>query len=166
MQKSDNKSNPPPPAYAATAQPAASSSQPQPQPQPYATGPHPLPHEIHRGPSAHQQALAARYPHHQSSNMVKGSDVLLIIIAIIFPPAAAIIITGCCSCDVLINVLLTCLGYLPGHIHAFWLIYKRIKAEELYGRGGYSYLGNGEFVGHPNAAPVGGAQQPYYGSTQ
>ena len=29
------------------------------------------------------------------------------------------------------------LGYIPGHIHAFWLIYKKNKAEERYGRGGY-----------------------------
>ncbi|KAK8869964.1 hypothetical protein IAR55_000534 [Kwoniella newhampshirensis] len=97
---------------------------------------------------------------------VKGSDIVLILVAIIFPPAAAAIITGC-SCDLLINILLTILGYLPGHIHAFWLIYKRIKAEEMYGHGGYAYLGNGNFVGSGpgGVAPVGGAQQPYYGST-
>jgi hypothetical protein len=29
------------------------------------------------------------------------------------------------------------LGYFPGHIHAFWLIYKKMKAEEMYGMGGY-----------------------------
>ncbi|EIW69521.1 hypothetical protein M231_03241 [Tremella mesenterica] len=103
--------------------------------------------------------------------MVKGSDVLLIIVAIIFPPAAAAFIAGCCSADFWINVLLTILGYLPGHIHAFWLIYKRIKAEEMYGVSGYRYLGNGNFVGGgPGAgAPVGAAaapgQQPNYGST-
>ena len=26
-----------------------------------------------------------------------------------------------CSADLLINICLTCLGYLPGHIHAFYL---------------------------------------------
>jgi uncharacterized membrane protein YqaE (UPF0057 family) len=31
-----------------------------------------------------------------------------------------------CSCDLLINILLTVLGYLPGHVHAFWLIYKKV----------------------------------------
>ena len=35
-----------------------------------------------------------------------------------------------------------------GHIHAFWLIWKKIKAEEMYGAHGYTYMGNGEFVGH------------------
>jgi uncharacterized membrane protein YqaE (UPF0057 family) len=74
---------------------------------------------------------------------VRGSDILLIIVAILFPPAAAAFITGC-SCDLLINIvsfppysfcdyypfddsedvnvdkqLLTVLGYIPGHIHAF-----------------------------------------------
>nr|XP_031858829.1 uncharacterized protein CI109_005783 [Kwoniella shandongensis]KAA5525901.1 hypothetical protein CI109_005783 [Kwoniella shandongensis] len=109
---------------------------------------------------------------------VKGSDIVLILVAIIFPPAAAAMITGC-SCDLLINILLTVLvgivhlfsapppGYLPGHIHAFWLIYKRIKAEETYGHGGYSYLGNGNFVGSGpgGVPPAPGHQQQYYGST-
>ncbi|ORY25714.1 hypothetical protein BCR39DRAFT_543054 [Naematelia encephala] len=94
--------------------------------------------------------------------MVKGSDILLIVVAIIFPPAAAAMITGC-SCDLLINILLTILGYLPGHVHAFWLIYKRIKAEEAYGIHGYTYLGNGNFVGTGGAPPP---PQQYYGSTQ
>lgn len=29
------------------------------------------------------------------------------------------------------------LGYIPGHIHAFWLIYKKMQAEERYGNGGF-----------------------------
>jgi hypothetical protein len=48
-------------------------------------------------------------------------------------------------------VLTTC----RGHIHAFWLIYKRVAAEETYGPHGYTYLGNGEFVGNG----VGGASE-------
>lgn len=77
-------------------------------------------------------------------------------VAILFPPAAAGMVTGC-SCDLLINICLTMcvtndflasvpskssfirysLGYIPGHIHAFWLIYKQIQAEERYGSGGF-----------------------------
>jgi hypothetical protein len=45
------------------------------------------------------------------------------------------------------DVAKSSLGYLPGHIHAFWLIYKKMQAEERYGNGGfqcaycnYSYL--------------------------
>ncbi|EJF63821.1 hypothetical protein BD309DRAFT_975233 [Dichomitus squalens] len=97
--------------------------------------------------------------------MVRGSDVLLIVVAILFPPAAAAFITGC-SCDLLINILLTVLGYLPGHLHAFWLIYKKMQAEERYGRGGYIYVGNGEY--QPAAyqqAPGGVPPQPNYGAT-
>ncbi|KZS97093.1 UPF0057-domain-containing protein [Sistotremastrum niveocremeum HHB9708] len=99
--------------------------------------------------------------------MVKSSDILLIIVAIIFPPAAAAFITGC-SCDLLINILLTILGYIPGHIHAFWLIYKKIHAEEKYGRGGYQYVGNGTYEpvyssGGAPVAPPGYA--PNYGAT-
>ncbi|ORX39711.1 hypothetical protein BD324DRAFT_614691 [Kockovaella imperatae] len=99
--------------------------------------------------------------------MVQGSDILLIIVCILFPPAAVAFITGC-SCDLLINVLLTLLGYIPGHIHGLYIIWKRIKAEETYGRHGYTYLGNGEFVGN---GPAVGSQAPppphqqYYGST-
>ncbi|KAH7920318.1 UPF0057-domain-containing protein, partial [Leucogyrophana mollusca] len=84
---------------------------------------------------------------------MRGSDILLIIVAILFPPAAAAFITGC-SCDLLINIVLTCLGYIPGHIHAFWLIYKRMKAEERFGRGGYVYTGSGRYGPVNGAAPA------------
>jgi len=95
--------------------------------------------------------------------MVRGSDILLIFVAILFPPAAAAFIAGC-SCDLLINIALTCLGYIPGHIHAFWLIYRKMKAEEQWGYGGYHYIGNGEFSQGPGVQ----AQQPVapnYGAT-
>ncbi|KAF5380160.1 hypothetical protein D9615_006129 [Tricholomella constricta] len=96
--------------------------------------------------------------------MVRTSDVILILVAILFPPAAAAIVTGC-SCDLLINICLTILGYLPGHIHAFWLIYKKIQAEERYGDGGFQYVGNGQYepLYHGIAQPQ--PQAPYYGAT-
>ncbi|KAF7300544.1 hypothetical protein HMN09_00939300 [Mycena chlorophos] len=92
---------------------------------------------------------------------MRGSDVLLILLAILLPPAAVAFISGC-SCDLLINILLTCLGYIPGHIHAFWLIYKKMKAEERYGQGGFRYVGNGTYE---PLAQGGGQQQAYYGAT-
>ncbi|KAH8834768.1 hypothetical protein DL96DRAFT_1571654 [Flagelloscypha sp. PMI_526] len=97
------------------------------------------------------------------SYTMKGSDILLIIVAVIFPPAAAAFIAGC-SCDLLINVCLTILGYLPGHLHAFWLIYKKIRAEEKYGERGYRYVGNGGYepVGQ---APLTHNAPPGYGAT-
>ncbi|KAF9486234.1 UPF0057-domain-containing protein [Pholiota conissans] len=96
--------------------------------------------------------------------MVKSSDVLLILVAILFPPAAAAFVTGC-SCDLLINILLTILGYIPGHIHAFWLIYKKMQAEERFGNGGFIYIGNGQY--QPLYATNNPAQPTpqYYGAT-
>jgi uncharacterized membrane protein YqaE (UPF0057 family) len=36
------------------------------------------------------------------------------------PPAGVAIVAGC-GVDLAINILLTILGYIPGHIHAFYL---------------------------------------------
>ncbi|KAK0480884.1 hypothetical protein IW261DRAFT_1335283 [Armillaria novae-zelandiae] len=93
---------------------------------------------------------------------VKSSDILLIIVAILFPPAAAFFVSGC-GADLLINFLLTLIGAFPGHIHAFWLIYKKIKAEEMYGPGGYEYAGYGYYQPVPNSAPY--QAPPSYGAT-
>ncbi|KAI5186681.1 hypothetical protein NEHOM01_1634 [Nematocida homosporus] len=58
-----------------------------------------------------------------TNNNTMGSCATLIeiILAIIFPPIAVFFATGC-SMDLLINILLTCLGYLPGIIHAMFVI--------------------------------------------
>ncbi|KAF6757702.1 hypothetical protein DFP72DRAFT_989215 [Ephemerocybe angulata] len=100
--------------------------------------------------------------------MVRTSDVLLILVAILFPPAAAAIVTGC-SCDLLINILLTitATSMLSG------FIYKKIQAEERYGNGGFQYVGSGQYEplypgGHPeghHAQAVPAQQAPYYGAT-
>ncbi|KAK4057435.1 hypothetical protein OIO90_001504 [Microbotryomycetes sp. JL221] len=89
--------------------------------------------------------------HHK---LVRSSDIVLVLVAILFPPAAAFFITGC-SCDLVINLLLTILGYIPGHLHAFWLIYKNAQAEERYGRGNYRYLGNATWVVVGGTSPFG-----------
>ncbi|UJR08109.1 hypothetical protein I4U23_012386 [Adineta vaga] len=49
-------------------------------------------------------------------------NLLLSILAIILPPVAAIIKVGCTT-HFWINLLLTLLGWLPGCIHALWLIW-------------------------------------------
>ncbi|CAE7214392.1 unnamed protein product [Rhizoctonia solani] len=96
-------------------------------------------------------------------NMVKGSDIILILVTILFPPAAVAIMSGC-SCDLLINLCLTILGYIPGHIHAFYLIWRRMEAEERYGAGGFQYVGNGHY--EPlYVATHQQSQQPNYGTT-
>ena len=53
-----------------------------------------------------------------------GGDLLKIILAIIFPPLGVAIETGM-SRDLLINILLTLLGFIPGVIHALYVILKK-----------------------------------------
>lgn len=44
-----------------------------------------------------------------------------IIFCVIFPPIAVLMETGC-SCQLLLNIILTILGWLPGMIHAFCVV--------------------------------------------
>ncbi|GAA5916526.1 hypothetical protein JCM6882_003572 [Rhodosporidiobolus microsporus] len=100
--------------------------------------------------------------------MARTSDIILVLVAILFPPATAAFLTGC-SCDLLINIALSLLGYIPGHIHAFYLIYKNAQAEERYGKGNYQYLGNAtwEPLDAPpsHQHPIHGSAPPQYGTT-
>ncbi|KAM0479769.1 hypothetical protein ACHAPX_004346 [Trichoderma viride] len=63
------------------------------------------------------------------------SVICVIFITIIFPPLGAWAVAGC-GMDLVINIFLTILGYLPGHIHAFYLEYvyydRRHQAREGY----------------------------------
>ncbi|KAF3014006.1 plasma membrane proteolipid Pmp3 [Neopestalotiopsis sp. 37M] len=52
-----------------------------------------------------------------------GSDIFKIILAIILPPVGVFLERGC-GADFCINVLLTILGYIPGIIHALYIILK------------------------------------------
>lgn len=49
-------------------------------------------------------------------------DCILVFIAILFPPLPVCIKRGFCSCDFLINICLCILGWLPGTIHAWYII--------------------------------------------
>jgi len=51
-------------------------------------------------------------------------DLFLGLIAILFPPLAVWVKCGICSADSLINVCLCCLGYIPGLLHAWYIIAK------------------------------------------
>jgi len=51
------------------------------------------------------------------------SDILMIILAIILPPVAVLILKGCGG-DFCINLILTLIMWLPGAIHAVWLVLK------------------------------------------
>ncbi|CAE6425030.1 unnamed protein product [Rhizoctonia solani] len=52
-----------------------------------------------------------------------ASDILKIILAIVLPPLGVFFERGC-GADLLINILLTVLGYIPGIIHALYIILK------------------------------------------
>ncbi|KAK0520801.1 plasma membrane proteolipid Pmp3 [Tilletia horrida] len=52
-----------------------------------------------------------------------GSDICKIICAVLLPPLGVFLERGC-GADFWINVLLTILGYLPGIIHALYIILK------------------------------------------
>ncbi|KAJ9055994.1 plasma membrane proteolipid Pmp3 [Entomophthora muscae] len=51
------------------------------------------------------------------------TDIFKFIFAIIFPPLGVLFERGC-GCDLLINIGLTLLGYIPGIIHACYIIIK------------------------------------------
>ncbi|KJZ73172.1 Plasma membrane proteolipid 3 [Hirsutella minnesotensis 3608] len=53
-----------------------------------------------------------------------GSDICKFIFAVILPPLGVFLETGC-GVDLLINVALTILGYIPGIIHAVYIIVTR-----------------------------------------
>ncbi|MGB5636123.1 MAG: YqaE/Pmp3 family membrane protein [Waterburya sp.] len=52
------------------------------------------------------------------------SDVIRIIIAILLPPLGVFLQVGLGK-DFWINILLTLLGYIPGLVHAIWIIAKK-----------------------------------------
>jgi len=52
-----------------------------------------------------------------------ASDICKIILAVILPPLGVFLERGCGS-DFLINIVFTILGYLPGIIHALYIILK------------------------------------------
>ncbi len=51
-------------------------------------------------------------------------DIIRIVIAIILPPLGVFLQVGLGK-DFWINILLTLLGYIPGLVHAIWIIAKK-----------------------------------------
>lgn len=61
------------------------------------------------------------------ANAKKGlfyMDIIRIIFAILLPPLGAFLTVGI-GLHFWLNILLTLLGYIPGIVHAVWLIAKR-----------------------------------------
>ncbi|KAL9005153.1 MAG: hypothetical protein Q9188_002067 [Gyalolechia gomerana] len=52
------------------------------------------------------------------------ADILLALLAVIFPPLPVWIKSGLCTLDSLINILLCTLGFIPGLLHAWYIIAK------------------------------------------
>jgi len=51
-------------------------------------------------------------------------QILLIILAIFIPPLAVFLKKETCDFDVILNLILTIFFFLPGIIHAVWVIMK------------------------------------------
>ncbi|RMZ86341.1 hypothetical protein DV736_g6431, partial [Chaetothyriales sp. CBS 134916] len=54
---------------------------------------------------------------------MSAGDIFLGLIAVLFPPIAVWIKRGLCSCDSIINIALCILGYFPGLLHAWYIIF-------------------------------------------
>ncbi|KAN0091942.1 UPF0057 domain containing protein [Hyaloscypha variabilis] len=63
-----------------------------------------------------------------SSQGSSTSNMCLYFLAIFLPPLAVFFKTGC-NADFLINILLSILGWIPGVIHAWWVIGKHDPAK-------------------------------------
>ncbi|SAL97809.1 hypothetical protein [Absidia glauca] len=58
-------------------------------------------------------------------------DCCLILIILLLPPLGVFFMKGC-GADFWINLCLTILGYIPGHIHAFYVMVKeREKRQQV-----------------------------------
>ncbi|MBO6764784.1 YqaE/Pmp3 family membrane protein [Maricaulis sp.] len=55
---------------------------------------------------------------------VTGGDILRIIAAILLPPLGVFLQVGI-GAQFWINIILTILGYIPGIVHAVWIIARR-----------------------------------------
>ncbi|KAK9366988.1 hypothetical protein V1509DRAFT_627890 [Lipomyces kononenkoae] len=51
------------------------------------------------------------------------SDIIKLIFAFFLPPLGVFLATGC-GADLLINVILTILGWVPGILHAIYVIFR------------------------------------------
>ncbi|OJD12455.1 hypothetical protein AJ78_06951 [Emergomyces pasteurianus Ep9510] len=77
--------------------------------------------------------------------MCCSPDCFLAIIAVLFPPIAVWVKVGICSADSLINIALLVLGYVPGLLHAWYIILKYPEEDSDYPDGYQPIVGaNGQ----------------------
>lgn len=60
----------------------------------------------------------------QNNSGATGGDILRILLAILLPPVGVLLQVGL-TAQFFINILLTLLGYIPGIVHAIWIIARR-----------------------------------------
>ncbi|POS78712.1 hypothetical protein DHEL01_v202896 [Diaporthe helianthi] len=97
-----------------------------------------------------------------------SSDIFLGFLAILFPPLPVWVKCGICSADSVINILLCVLGFLPGLLHAWYIIakfpepdygdYERVRDSE-HGRVAYIVVSQDD-DGHRSQRPRGQGKQP------
>ncbi|ODQ64635.1 UPF0057-domain-containing protein [Nadsonia fulvescens var. elongata DSM 6958] len=105
---------------------------------------------------------------------MSGSDLILVLISIFFPPFAVAYRRGICSADLLINICLCVLGFLPGLLHA-WYIIAKYPSGYYYNLDLENHPGDQHtvYVEVPSGSPSSSSsnqrqaqeQQPNYGST-
>ncbi|VFQ61302.1 unnamed protein product [Cuscuta campestris] len=62
---------------------------------------------------------------------MEGCEMFLeILVAILLPPLGVFFRHGCCSCELLICLILTLLGYVPGIVYAIYAIVVRHGGHE------------------------------------
>ncbi|KAL6710399.1 hypothetical protein ACN47E_009345 [Coniothyrium glycines] len=61
-----------------------------------------------------------------------GNDCFLMLLSVLFPPVGVWIKKGICSADSLINLALCCLGFLPGLLHAWYIILQNPEPYDGY----------------------------------
>ena len=65
-----------------------------------------------------------RYAHPADRRTATGGDVIRILLAILLPPLGVFLQVGL-GLHFWLNILLTLFGYVPGIIHAVWIILRR-----------------------------------------
>ncbi|KAK3294463.1 uncharacterized protein B0H64DRAFT_400757 [Chaetomium fimeti] len=89
-----------------------------------------------------------------------SNDIFLGLLAVLFPPLPVWVKRGLCSADSIINILLLMLGYIPGLLHAWYIIakypeppydyeYESVPQDAEHGRIYVFVNGNGGHGGQP-----------------
>jgi len=102
-----------------------------------------------------------------------SSDIFLGVLAILFPPIAVWIKCGLCSADSVINILLCMLGYVPGLLHAWYIIakfpdtseYEAVPQDTESARITYIYVQGPDGQQRRQQRPTGVPKNTGYGTT-